>query len=108
MVLSAVTGDTETEVNKMLGKYKMVALCTARIHDDVNHDFITALNTKLTEMGCRLLVFTTCSDLYWGSPSEQGERSIFELINYDILDALVVFSERIKSDEARAFSLRPS
>lgn len=84
----------------MLGKYKIIGLCTARIHDDVNHDFITALNTKLTEMGCRLLVFTTCSDLYWKSPSEQGERSIFELINYDMLDALVVFSERIKSDEA--------
>lgn len=98
-VHSYSTGGIETEVNKMLGKYKMVALCTARIHDDVNHDFIVAFNKKLTEMGCRLLVFTTCSDLYWSSPSEQGERSIFELINYDILDALVIFSERIKNDE---------
>lgn len=83
----------------MLGKYKIIALCTARIHDDDNHDFITALNSKLVELGCRLLVFTTCSDLYWDNPSEQGERTIFELINYDILDALVVFSERIKNDE---------
>ena len=99
MVLFEMTGNSEAEVNKMLGKYKIVALCTARIHDDVNHDFIVALNKELTEMGCRLLVFTTCSDLYWDTPSEQGERTIFELINYDILDAMIVFQERIKHDQ---------
>ncbi|MFT3952282.1 MAG: GGDEF domain-containing protein [Oscillospiraceae bacterium] len=41
----------------------------------------------------KLFVYNTCSDLYWNTLNERGEKSVFDLIDYDITDAVVIFRE---------------
>ncbi len=81
----------------MIDGRKIVALCLSRINDAVSHELITKLNKLLTESGCNLFVYATGSDLYWNTPSELGETKIFDLIDYNTADAIIVFSEKIKS-----------
>ena len=80
------------------GKY-IVALCLPRIHEETNHQFITRLSSCITENGGRVMVFSTQSDLYYNVQDEQGEKAVFELINYDITDAVVIHDEVIKDQQ---------
>ncbi|MDD6235334.1 MAG: GGDEF domain-containing protein [Lachnospiraceae bacterium] len=77
----------------MFKDYKIVGLCISRANDHRHLKFINGLNDKLVEAGARLFIYQTCSDLFWDTKNELGEKSIFELIDYDILDALIFFDE---------------
>lgn len=86
----------------MIGNRKIAALCISRIGDDVSHEIITSLGAIMAKMNCSLFVYNTPTDLFWGSPSEDGELSVFRLIDMNIIDVLIVFSERIKRVSAIA------
>ena len=73
--------------------YKIVALCISRVNDERNFEFTKALNDALTAKGFRLFVYHTCSDLYWKTEHEKGEKSVFSLIDYSITDAVIIFDE---------------
>lgn len=83
----------------VIGQYKIAVLCTAKVSETSGHTFISELGKQLAQRGYRLFVYSTCSDLYRNDPSSEGERSVFDLINYDITDILIVCDERIKSKE---------
>lgn len=80
----------------MFGK-KVIALCLSRINDDVSHDYIMNLSKFFEERDWRLFVYATCTDLYWNTPEDRGEASVFSLINYDVTDAVIIMDEKIKS-----------
>lgn len=82
----------------MIGNYKIIALCTARVQDDESNQFIETLNKQAVKKGYRLFVYGVCSDLYWNTDSEKGEEAIFKLINYDVIDILVIYEERIHNE----------
>lgn len=42
------------------------------------------------------MLYSTPSDLYFNAVDEQGEKAVFDLINYDITDAVVIHDEVIK------------
>lgn len=77
----------------MLYGYKIIALCISRLNDERNFNFTKAVNDAALSHGYRLFVYHTCSDLYWNTANEDGEKSIFSLMNYDILDAVILFDE---------------
>ncbi|MGN0666481.1 MAG: GGDEF domain-containing protein [Huintestinicola sp.] len=81
----------------MIAGYKIAALCVARIHDFSCFKFIAGLNEHLASMGWRLMVFHTCSELYWNTPTEKGEASVFDLIDYENTDVLIIHNEKIKN-----------
>lgn len=77
----------------MYNGYKIIALCISKASDERNFEFIEALNKAATERGFRIFVYHTCSDLYWKMRSEEGEKAVFDLIDYDVADAVVIFDE---------------
>lgn len=83
----------------MLGDMKIVALCTTRIYDDNCTELISALNRELVARGGRLIVFSTVSDLYFGTHAEEGEAKIFDLMNFEMIDAVIVHDEAIKNKD---------
>lgn len=80
----------------MIGSKKLVALCISRLNDYTCNEFIAALGKRLSEENCALFVYGTCTDLYWNTLDEQGEKTVFELIDYDRTDIMVFFDEKIK------------
>lgn len=83
----------------MLLGYQIAAVCISRIHEEVLRDFIAAFSKTLAANGWRTLIFTTSSDLYHATPSSVGEAAIFQLIDPQILDALVIFGDKIQNEE---------
>ena len=81
----------------MLGKRKVIALCISKIHDTSSYEFIKELSERLSENGDSLFVYNTCSDLYWNRLEEKGKMSVYDLIPYQIVDAIVIFEEKIKN-----------
>ncbi len=82
----------------IFGKY-IAALCIPRIHEATNHNFIASLSKCLSEFNCRTMVYTTPSELYWNSVDEQGEKTVFELINYNITDVVIIQDEVLKDKD---------
>ncbi|MCM1579677.1 MAG: hypothetical protein NC078_12870, partial [Ruminococcus sp.] len=80
----------------MIGSKKLVALCISRLNDYTCNEFIAAFGSRLAENNCALFVYGTCTDLYWNTMDESGEKTVFELIDYDSVDAMVFFDEKIK------------
>ena len=85
-------------ISVIYGKY-IVALCIPRIHEETNYQFITTLGSAVAKRGGRLMVYSTPSDLFFNVIDEQGEKTVFDLINYDITDAVVIHDEAIKDQQ---------
>lgn len=84
----------------MIGERKIAALCISRLNDDVSHETVTSLGAALAKMNCSLFVYSTTADLYWESSVDHGDSTVFRLADMNVIDALIIFSERIKNSAA--------
>lgn len=75
---------------------KILGIITTRINTPSANLLITRLDEKLAEHDYRIFVYSTCSELDSNAPAQIGEKSVFELVDFDILDAIVVTYEKIK------------
>lgn len=85
----------------MLFGYKILVYCTSQIHRSSFQAFVSSLNDELIKNNWRLLVFCSESDFAVTNTNSRGNLNIFELINYDITDAIVFSDERLKVPELR-------
>lgn len=90
----------------MLGGKKIVGLCLTRINTPEMHKMITTLNDELRDDGYSVFVYSTATELYWNTPSEIGEKSVFELVDFDVVDVLVIMYETIKDRELSGMLIR--
>lgn len=81
----------------MIGEYKIIALCLSKIHDSASHELTVELNKAVSGSGYRVFVYNTCSDLYWNTVEESGEASVFELMDFSVIDAVAIFDDRLKN-----------
>lgn len=77
----------------MYNGFKIIALCVTKISDGRRFEIVRLLNESVTKYGYRLFVYHACSDFYWKTKNEDGEKTVFDLIDYDIADALITFDE---------------
>lgn len=77
----------------MYNGYKIIALCISKAGDERHFEFIEALNKAVISCGFRLFIYHTCSDLYQKTRNEEGDKTVFELIDYDVVDAVIIFDE---------------
>lgn len=71
---------------------KMIGICISQMHQEDRYLFIEALNRTAVSRGYRLMIFNACTDLVeTDNLNTEGERSVFRLIPYDMLSAMIVF-----------------
>ncbi len=81
----------------MLNGYKIIALCLSRIYDAPIVEFVSALNEKLIKHGYRIFLYHISKDFLWNEEYDESETMIFELMDYSVIDTIVVMDETIKS-----------
>lgn len=86
-----------------MGEKRLIGVCVTSIHKIAIQRLLTALGTEAEKRGYSLHIFAPFSDLYHKSKSDLAEQQIFELIPYDRICALVIFSEMIKSESTQEF-----
>ena len=79
-----------------MGEKKIIGVCVTSIHKIAVHRLLTALGAAAEKHGYFLHIFAPFSDLYHRSKSDMAEQKIFELIHFDRISALIIFSEMIK------------
>ena len=80
----------------MLFGYKILVYCTSKIYENKFCDFISTLNDELVSHNWRVLLFCTESELGENNKNSKGNSNIFDLINYDIADAVLVSEDNIR------------
>lgn len=81
----------------MLRNKKIIGLCTARIQDVDTHSYITELNHVAAEEGYSILVYNTCSAVTADSYEGTTETAIYDYMDFDIIDVLVVHEEVLRN-----------
>ena len=81
----------------MIQGKRIVSLCISRLHDIENSRFIMELSRLLDEQGCSLWIYNINTDLYWNDDEYNAETSVFDLIDYENSDAIIIMDEKIKS-----------
>ncbi len=75
---------------------KILAVCIPRPYEATRFGYIEKLNSAAISRDYKLFVYQTNSDLYMNNSSDMGEKYVFDLIDYDVIDGLVIFTEMIK------------
>lgn len=82
----------------MIEGYRTVAFCVSDIQNEDIQSILEPIYKVLSDNGWKLIIFNTCTDLFRDNPFDRGEASIFKLINYDYIDAVIVYSQGLKND----------
>ena len=74
----------------MIGNKKIVGVCLTKIHDATRSDYVNRLHHLAQKADIKLIFFNSFVDFYNNDAFDEGARSVYSLINYELLDALVV------------------
>lgn len=91
-------------MNKQLSAKKAVKIAVVSSDADSSYTgpLVTMLCEKLNAIGYHILWFhTTSLESSEGTPHEVGENNIYNLINYDNIDAMILLTLTIKSDAVK-------
>lgn len=81
----------------MIGNKKIIALCISRIQDSATNDYITALYNAVSDKDYRIFVYNTCTTVAEEDYKENVQTAVFDLIDYEVIDAMIVFEEVIQN-----------
>lgn len=82
----------------MYGRYKVIALCMTRVESERNFQFIKTLSEQASKKEYRIFIYQMSSDMLWNAEPERGDAEVFNLIDYDVIDYMVIFSEIINDN----------
>lgn len=77
-------------------KEKLIAVCISGIDEYTQSGYVDTLTKLADSFGYKIIFFATFSSTCMSDAFLDGERNIFSLINYKLLDGLVIFAETIK------------
>lgn len=74
----------------MINGTKIIGVCLTLIQDVSRMEFVNRLHWKAFREGYRTMVFNSPVDFYNHDDYDAGAKSVYQTINYDIIDVLVV------------------
>ena len=78
---------------------RIIGVCLSMLPEEYRLQCVRALNKYAVQQGYRLFIFHSKTDFYLPlTPTDDGEMSIFQLIQYHMLDAMIVLPDTIKLD----------
>lgn len=77
-------------------EYKVIAYCISRFHRDEQQNNIHYMCKFAEEYHCKILVFSTLTDLYFDDINDNGEKQIYSMMDVTAFDAIVIMSETFK------------
>lgn len=75
----------------MLNGKPVLGVCVTKTDDNSRAEYMSKLHLLANESGYKLIIFNSFIDFYNVSPSDKGAKSVFSIINHDIIDALVIY-----------------
>ena len=79
----------------MIGKYKIIALLTCRIHERECYEFIDVLNKRFALTDNRLFVYNCSPRLDEDIDENDPQTSVYEMFDASFADAVIIDSDHI-------------
>lgn len=79
------------------GKIKIIGVILSGAQDEATGEYLYYISERAKELNYKLLIFNTFTQLYGEDNPDDPAKSIYKIINYDILDGVIVLTETIKS-----------
>lgn len=85
-------------MNKFSGNrdYKVIAYCISRFQRMDQEQYISCMCKYAEQYHCKVLVFSTLTDLYFDDINDNGEKQIFSIMDVSAFDAIVIMAETFK------------
>ncbi|MBR4555383.1 MAG: substrate-binding domain-containing protein [Ruminococcus sp.] len=83
----------------MIGNKKIIAVCVTKLHTVGVIEYICRLQKRVSEAGYKLMVFNSTTDFYRKDSNDVGAAAVYKIINYSVIDALVIYCENFRSEE---------
>ena len=80
----------------MINGCKVAALCVSEIQNENTQSMIYPMYQSLLEKNWRCLIYNTATDLFRDTPFDRGEASVFQLMDFSVIDAVVVYTQCLK------------
>ncbi len=78
----------------------LIGICLSTLYDEDRYNFVKKLNKYAVGDGYRLIIFNSVSDLYERyNKDNEGASSVFRLISYKMLSAMIIFPSFIHNEE---------
>lgn len=78
---------------------KVIGICTAELDQKYHVKILERVVKELIDLGYYVMLFSSDSDLYHKTKSDEADASVFDLMNTDRLDAVLIFSETIRDQK---------
>ncbi|MDE6852577.1 MAG: substrate-binding domain-containing protein [Lachnospiraceae bacterium] len=76
---------------------KVIGICTAELDQKYHVKILERVVRELINLGYYVMLFSSDSDLYYWTKSDEADASVYDLMNTDRLDAVLIFSETIRN-----------
>ncbi|HHX56759.1 MAG TPA: GGDEF domain-containing protein, partial [Clostridiales bacterium] len=80
-------------------KNKVIALCMADFRTEYNNTIMNKICQYAEKIGYKVLIFASFSELIYSEKHDIGEENIYNLMNLNIIDGVIILSETIKGKE---------
>lgn len=80
----------------MVKNKRIIGVCVAELHDNTRRIIVENLYKQFKNTEYKLIVFNSLLDLYNGDSYDEGSAAVFNLINYKIIDALVILDQSFR------------
>ncbi len=77
----------------MLHGYKILALCITKAATKRSFEIIEAFSNSCLKYGYRLFIYHSCSDFSLKTQYSEGDKAVFSLMDFNIIDAVILFDE---------------
>lgn len=80
----------------MINGCKVAALCTSELQNENTQSVVYPMYQSLVEKNWRCMIYNTASDLFRDTAFDRGEASVFQLIDYSVVDVVVIYTQCLK------------
>ncbi len=77
----------------MINNNKIIGVCITKSHSPSRSDFLNRLHRIALKNDYKLIVFNSFVDFYNNDAFDEGASAIYDLINFDTIDVLVVHND---------------
>ncbi len=81
------------------GELKIIGVILCSAQDESNAKYLNGIAEHAKKNGYRLMIFNSFLDFSYDDRPEQPMKSVFRMINFDILDGIILLTETLKSPD---------
>lgn len=83
----------------MIEGHKVAAFCVSEIQNENTQSMVYPTYQALAEHGWKCIIFNSATDLFRDTAFDRGEASIFQLIHYGFVDAVILYTQYLKNKD---------